>query len=121
MIEEEFKKDYPQLSHLKGDDLWDAMTEAMLASSMEFEEPVEDGPTETYSMVIWDPKANPQINNMLELQEYYKKKALETVGIPAKYMGGCDPYKEDIKVEDITIFEEVGGFWQRIVDKIMKK
>lgn len=122
MTEEEFIRDNPQHSHLKDDDLWDDMTEAMLASDMEFEELLkQEGPTESYSVVIWDPKANPQIVEMLELQEHYKNEAFKSVGIPSKYLGSCDPYKEDNSLTNVTIFEEIGGFWQRIIDKIIKK
>lgn len=91
---------------------------ALLASNMEFKKLLEE---ESYNIVIWDPKTNPQITSMLELQEYCKKEALESVGIPSKYLGSCDPYKEDNSLTNVTVFEEVGGFWQRIVDKIMKK
>lgn len=120
MTEEEFIRDNPQHSHLKDDDLWDAMTEAMLASDMKFEEPLkQEGPAETYSMIIWD--VSEEVEKIKNLQDYYKNEMFEAVGIPSKYIGGCDPYKEDNNLTNVTIFEEIGGFWQRIIDKIIKK
>lgn len=121
MTTEEFKRDYPQCSHLEGDDLWDAMTEAMLASDIEFEVPLEKpkGPTETYSMIILD--MSDKVNRFKSLQDFYKDEMLKSTGVPSKYFGGIDPYKESNSVDEVHISEEVGGFWQRIVDKIMKK
>jgi len=138
MTTEEFKRDYPQCSHLEGDDLWDAMTNSMLASNIEFEVPLEKpkGPTESYKMMIWDVSnketpwmeleniklsVSPKVDALLELHKICADEMFKSVGVPAKYLGGCDPYKESNSIDEVHISEEVGGFWQRIVDKIMKK
>lgn len=76
---------------------------ALLASNIEFEKPLE-----SHKLVIWD--ASDKISPIMEVQEYYKKKALDAVGIPRKYFGGIDPYKEDAPL----------SLWVQIEEKIRR-
>lgn len=61
-----------------------------------------------------------RIASLASDMEFYKKRAQEAVGIPPQYFGGCDPYKKETNIPEITFMEKIGNTFRIILNKPRK-
>jgi hypothetical protein len=60
-----------------------------------------------------------RIASLASDMEFYKKKALEAVGIPPQYFGGVDPYEENSTSKAI-MFKKDKNVYELILNKLRR-